>query len=166
MLLIEKSLYEHPLMQIYTHEIEQCISERFDSCDRPTNFIQIEFKSLFFSSSFVHYFKATSEFKVLPSGKFKFGSKSVIFVPGDLAIRQITLTNNRAPLLTYFKLCASFCSRSYTNLLTCSLSNSVLRYVSPYRLVYIINNRYNICLFLCSPLWMYAYFNTHCCFVT
>ena len=30
--------------------------------------------------------------------------------PCDLAIWRMTLKNNRAPLLCYFKLCASFCS--------------------------------------------------------
>ena len=33
-----------------------------------------------------------------------------IFEPCDLAIWRMTLKNNRAPLLCYFKLCASFCS--------------------------------------------------------
>ena len=32
------------------------------------------------------------------------------FVPCDLEIWRMTLKNNRAPLLCYFKLCASFCS--------------------------------------------------------
>ena len=40
----------------------------------------------------------------------KFGSKSGIFCPRDLEIRWMTLKNNRAPLLCYFKLCASFYS--------------------------------------------------------
>ena len=49
------------------------------------------------TSSFVHHFKSICEFKLeLQSGNAQFGSKLVIFF------------NNRAPLLCYFKLCASF----------------------------------------------------------
>ena len=45
----------------------------------------------------------------LQSGSAQFGSKSAIFsTPCDLEIWQMTLINNRAPLLCYFKLCASF----------------------------------------------------------
>ena len=61
------------------------------------------------ASSFVHYFIAISEFKSeLQSGNAQFGSKSIFFVPCDLQIWQMTLKNNRAPLLCCFKLCASF----------------------------------------------------------
>ena len=64
---------------------------------------------LYAISSFVHHFIAICEFKMeLQSGKGKFGSKAAIFVPCDLEIWQITLKNFRAPLLWYFKLCASF----------------------------------------------------------
>ena len=60
-------------------------------------------------SSFVHHFVAIWEFKLeLQSGNAQFGSKSVIFVPCDLEIWWMTLKNKRAPLLYYFKLCASF----------------------------------------------------------
>ena len=53
------------------------------------------------TSSFVHYFVAISEFKLeLQSGNTQFRSKLVIFCP--------MLKNNRAPLLTYFKLCVLF----------------------------------------------------------
>ena len=38
----------------------------------------------------------------------QFGSNSTIFRGGDLEIWRMTLKNNRAPLLCYFKLCASF----------------------------------------------------------
>ena len=38
----------------------------------------------------------------------QFGPKSAIFVLCDLEIWRMTLKNNRAPLLRYFKLCASF----------------------------------------------------------
>ena len=61
------------------------------------------------TSSFVHHFKAMGEFKLeLQSGNTQFRSKSAFFVPWDLQIWQMTLKNNRAPLLCYFKLCASF----------------------------------------------------------
>ena len=36
------------------------------------------------------------------------GSKFAIFQPCNLEMWQMTLKNDRAPLLTYFKLCASF----------------------------------------------------------
>ena len=62
------------------------------------------------TSSFVHYFVAIGDFKLeLQSGNAQFGSKSTIF----RTVRPCNLTydlvkNNRAPLLCYFKLCASF----------------------------------------------------------
>ena len=61
------------------------------------------------ASSFVHHFIAISEFELeSQSGNDQFGSKSKFFVPCDLEIWQMTLKNNRAPRLCYFKLCASF----------------------------------------------------------
>ena len=61
------------------------------------------------TSSFVHHFKSIDELRLkLQSRNAQFGSKSGIFVPCDLEIWRITLTNNRAPLLCCFKLCASF----------------------------------------------------------
>ena len=60
-------------------------------------------------SSSVHHFKSISEFKLeLQSGNAQFGSKLAIFVPCDLEIWWMTLKNNRAPLLSNIKLCASF----------------------------------------------------------
>ena len=64
------------------------------------------------TSSFVHHFVTIGEFKLeLQSGSAQFGLKSMIFLAvwpcystDDLA------KNHRAPLLCYFKLCASFCS--------------------------------------------------------
>ena len=57
------------------------------------------------SSSFVHHFMVIGQFKLkLQSGNFKFGSKSSIFFPSDLEIWRMTLKNNRAPRLCYFKL--------------------------------------------------------------
>ena len=61
------------------------------------------------ASSFMHHFIAIGELKLkFQSGNGQFGSKSAIFCPSDLEIRQMTLKNNRAPLLCYIKLCASF----------------------------------------------------------
>ena len=64
--------------------------------------------------SFVHHFIAICKFKMeLQSGNAKFGSKSAIFVPCDLEIWRMALKKNRAPLLCYFKLCASFLSHPW-----------------------------------------------------
>ena len=62
------------------------------------------------TSSFVHHFIAISEFKLeLQSGNAQFGLKSAgFFCPCDFEIWRMTLKINRAPLLCYFKLCASF----------------------------------------------------------
>ena len=61
------------------------------------------------SSSLVHHSIAIIEYKrELQSGNAQFGSKSMFFVRCDLKIWQMTLRNNTAPLLCYFKLCASF----------------------------------------------------------
>ena len=62
------------------------------------------------TSSFVHHFKSIGELKLkLQSGNAQLGSKSAIFfVLCDLEIWWMTLENNRAPLLYYTKLCASF----------------------------------------------------------
>ena len=72
---------------------------------------------LFYTTlSLVQHFKAIGIFKLeLQSGNAQFGSKLAIFffffqlfVPGDFENWHMTLKNNRAPLLYYFKLCASF----------------------------------------------------------
>ena len=66
------------------------------------------------TTSFVHHFKAISEFKLeLQSGNAEFRSKSAIVWQGDLKIWWMTLKNNRAPLLYYFKHCASFQSHHW-----------------------------------------------------
>ena len=64
---------------------------------------------LFYATSiFVHHFVAIGEFKlVLQSGNAQFGSNSECLEPCDLEIWRMTLKNNRAPLLCYFKLCVS-----------------------------------------------------------
>ena len=110
---------------------EQGKSERFDSLARPSNlnynriqivyflaYVTLKFDgwpqktigNLFYTTSnFVHHFKAVSEIELeLQSGYAQFGSKLAIFVPCDLEIWWMTLKNNRAHLLCYFKLCASF----------------------------------------------------------
>ena len=57
----------------------------------------------------MHHFVAIGEFKLeLQSGNAQFGSNWRFFYPCDLAIWRMTLKNNRAPLLCYFKLCAAF----------------------------------------------------------
>ena len=57
----------------------------------------------------MQHFIAIAEFKLeLQSGNAQFGSNSTIFRAVDLEIWCMTLKNNRAPLLFYFKLCASF----------------------------------------------------------
>ena len=61
------------------------------------------------TSSFVHHFVTISEFKLkLQSGSAQIGSETAFIVPCDLEIWQMTLKNNRAPLLSYFKLSALF----------------------------------------------------------
>ena len=108
--------------------------EWFGSCDQPSNLTQIGFKPLIFQpvwpwnlmddlekttghlfytmSSFVHHFKSICEFILkLKSGNAQFGSKLVIFCP--VRPRWMTLENNRAPLLYYVTLYASFHSHGW-----------------------------------------------------
>ena len=60
-------------------------------------------------SSFVHHFMAICEFKLeLQAGTQNLGQNWRFFVPCDLEILRMTVKNNRASLLCYFKLCASF----------------------------------------------------------
>ena len=66
---------------------------------------------LFYStSSFMHHFVAICEFKLeLQSGNAQFGSKSMIFVSRvTLKFDGWSWKNNRSPLLSNIKLCASF----------------------------------------------------------
>ena len=61
------------------------------------------------TSSFMHHFLAISQLKLeLQSGNTISGQNWQFLIPCDLAIWQMTLQNNRAPLLCYFKICASF----------------------------------------------------------
>ena len=45
---------------------------------------------------------------------FNLGQNGRFLEPCDLEIWRMTLQNNRAPLLCYFKLCAAFCSHWWT----------------------------------------------------
>ena len=80
-----------------------CVTLKFDGWPWQT------IGPLFYAtSSFVNHFKAISEFKPeWQSGNAQFHSKSAIFVPCDLEISRMTLKNNRAPLLCYFKIWTS-----------------------------------------------------------
>ena len=61
------------------------------------------------TSSFVQHFIPIGEFKLeLRSGNAQSGSNLKFLEPCDLEIWRMTSKNNRAPLLCYFKLCASF----------------------------------------------------------
>ena len=82
-----------------------CVTLKFDG--GPWKTIEHLFYAML---SFVQYFKAIGEFKLeSQSRNIQLESKSVIFfVQCDLEIWWRTLKNNRAPLLCYFKLCASF----------------------------------------------------------
>ena len=116
----------------FSDDPQQGKSEGFESCDRPVvqkrpiwvkigdvlyrvtlKFDGWPWKTIghlsFVVSSFVQDFIAIGEFKLeLQSGNAQFGSNSTILEPCDLEIRRMTLKNNRAPLLCYFKLYASF----------------------------------------------------------
>ena len=117
--------------------LKQGKSEGFESCDRPIvrkrpiwvkigdvlHRVTLKFdgwpwKTIghlsFAVSSFVQHFIAIGEFTLeLQSGNAQFGSNSTIFRAYDLEIWRMTLKNNRAPLLCYFKLYASFRSHRW-----------------------------------------------------
>ena len=86
-----------------------CVTLKFDGWPWKT------IEHLFYmTSSFVHHFIPIGEFKFqLQSGNAQFGQNWRFFEPCDLQILRMTLQNNRAPLLCYFKLCASFCTHSW-----------------------------------------------------
>ena len=66
------------------------------------------------TSSFVHNFVAIGKFKMeLQSGNANLDQNRRFFVSCDLDIWRMTLKNNRAPLLCYFKLCTSFRSHMW-----------------------------------------------------
>ena len=61
------------------------------------------------TSTFMHYFVAIGEFELeLESATPSLGEIRRSLEPCDIEIWRMTLKNNRAPLLCYFKLCASF----------------------------------------------------------
>ena len=67
-------------------------------------------RHLFYAtSSFVQHFVAIGDFKLeIQTETPNLGQNRRFLEPCDLAIWRVTLKNNRAPLLCYFKLCASF----------------------------------------------------------
>ena len=61
------------------------------------------------TSSFMHHFVAIGEFKLeLQFGNSQFGQNRRFLEPCDLEIWWMTLKNNKAPLLSNIKHCASF----------------------------------------------------------
>ena len=60
------------------------------------------------TSSFVHHFVAIGEFRRYNPEMPNLGQICRFLEPCDLEIWWMTLKNNRAPLLCYFKLCAPF----------------------------------------------------------
>ena len=99
-----------PSIQVKIDNLLSCVTLKFDGW--PWKTIGHLFHTL---SSFVHHFKTMVEFKLeLQSRNSKSGSKSAFFfVPCDLEIWWMTLENNRAPLLYYIKICASFQSHGW-----------------------------------------------------
>ena len=121
---------ENFMMTRWLEHCEQGKSEGFDSCDRPSNLTQIGFKSSIFRPCDLEIWWMTPKNNKTPllyDIKFcvsfhihqwiQTGStvrKRPIWVKlddffscvHDLAIWCMTLKNNRAPLLCYFKLCA------------------------------------------------------------
>ena len=76
--------------------------------------LQLIIRHVFYTtSSFVYHFRSINEFKLeLQSENAQSGSNSIFLAlwPCNLTM---TLKNNRAPLLCYFKLCASFRSHRW-----------------------------------------------------
>ena len=61
------------------------------------------------TSSFVHHFVAIGDFKLeIQSETPNLGQTRRFLEPCNIQIWQMTLKNNKAPLLCYFKLCAAF----------------------------------------------------------
>ena len=66
------------------------------------------------TSSFVHHFVAIGDLNLSHSPETaNLGKIQRFLEPCDLEIWRMTFKNNRAPLLCYFKLCASFCSHRW-----------------------------------------------------
>ena len=91
-------------IRVKISDLLSCVNLKFDGWPWKT------IGPLFYvASSFMHHFIAIGEFKLkLQSGNAQLGQNRWFFVPCDLEIWRTTLKNNRAPLLCYFKLCASF----------------------------------------------------------
>ena len=97
---IQRNRINEGSFEKYAYNPKQGNSEEFDSCDRPSNYTQIRLKSSFFQP-------------VWPWNYAQFGAKSAFFVSYDLEIWRVTLKNNRATFLYYFKLCTSFHSHQW-----------------------------------------------------
>ena len=116
---------------------QQGKSDGFESCDRPIGRkrpIWVKISDVLYrvtlkfhgwpwktighlycaTSSSMQHFVAIGEFKLeLQSGNAQFGSKSMIFLAVWPCNLTYDLINNRAPLIYYFKLCASFRSHRW-----------------------------------------------------
>ena len=120
-----------------TDDLEQGKSEGFDSCGLPSNLTQIGFKLSIFrpcdlqiwwmtpknnKACLLYYIKLCVSYQIhkwiqtgvtvrkSPMKTPNLGQIRRFLEPCDLQIWQMTLKNNRAPLVLYFKVCASFCS--------------------------------------------------------
>ena len=86
------------------------------------------------TSSFVHHFIPIGEFKFeLQSGNAQFGSKATIV--WAVWILRMTLKNNRASLLCYFKLCVSFRMELQSGNAQFGSNSSIFRAVRPWNLM-------------------------------
>ena len=91
-------------IQVKISDFLSCITLKFDGW--PWKTIGHLFYAIW---SFVHHFVAIGEFKLeLQSGMPNLGQTQRFFKPCDLEIWRMMLKNNRAPLLSNIKLCASF----------------------------------------------------------
>ena len=121
-----------------TDDLEQGKSEGFDSCDRPSN-LKLDSNSQFFCLCdreiwwmtlknnrrlLLYYVKLCASFQIhwwIQTG-FTVQKHSIRVEIGDMLSRVtqeiwwMTLENNRAPLLFYFKLCAAFRSHWWIQL--------------------------------------------------
>ena len=91
------------------------------------------------TSSFVHHFVAIGDFKLeLQSGNAHLGQIRRFLEPCDLEIWRMTLKNNRAPLLCYFKVCASFrnhwCIETWVTVRKSPIWVKMRRFLEPYDL--------------------------------
>ena len=105
----EVTVWKHSI-RVKIGKFLSCVILKFDGWPRKT------IEHLFFATwSFVHHFKAIAEFKLeLQFRNARFGSKSaILFYSGDFTIWQMTLKSNRAPLVYWFKLGASFQSHQW-----------------------------------------------------